>query len=386
MGIEKWPAVLTVVLIIASIYNLMRMNLIQTEYEKYKIKNDVLNFGHEISRLAKAVSTLEKEKTHNEVVAALKRREVSFAQKGKTPRSYSIRGGALLGCKQTDPYDPLVREQSIIPDQVTPKRKEVVERVPHATCPRALNPKVNANEYLFWIDKANKKHMKFQADFEKKLNCDRHRSTAQFSQDIRLHRNFFHFSKELIFVEVGAFDGVVFSNTLFEERCLGWRGLCIEPQRRFAGIIQKSRKCGVINAAVGNNKDEEEGKEMDIVVGGVLGGEDGSLSKWEKAKKLARQYPEHKNVARSFKLSTIFRANHISHVDHLAIDCEGCELQVLRSLDYSEVKVRVIQIETNGKDKEIKEYLREVGFIWVEDMGEDAIFVTREEVAKYAKS
>ena len=178
--------------------------------------------------------------------------------------------------------DPLRRTKAIIDDADTRKRKSVLKQIPHRLCPLSLDPKKDINEYLFFQDFAQKKHLKFQSGYLNKLNCARHRSTAQFSQDIRLHRSFFKFAKNLVFVEVGAFDGVVFSNTYFEvcnytffvyiivsantnlnsykfstqEMCLGWRGLCVEPQRRFAGIIQKSRTCGVVNAAVSPSDDE----------------------------------------------------------------------------------------------------------------------------------
>lgn len=381
MNREKYIAFITVFFVAASVWNLTRTKFIQEEYEQYKIKNDVIHFGREITRLAKTVNALEKQKIHNEVLAVRKRREESFARKGVT----APLPPALYGCKRTDPYDPMVREEYMINDQDLRHRKEVVQYVPHRICPRSLNPKVDAKEYLYWNDRANKKHLKFQATYKNKLSCDRHRSTAQFSQDIRLHRRFFRFMKELVFVEVGAFDGVVFSNSYFEEKCLGWKGLCIEPQRRFAGIIQKSRSCGVINAAIINSENDQEGEEIDIVVGGVLGGEDGTLSKGLKAKSLAKQYPEHENLVLGYKLASIFRVNDIKKVDHLAVDCEGCEMNVLQSIDYAAVQIRLIQIETNGKDKEIKAFLEKYGYTWVEDMGEDAIFVANEEVGQYKK-
>ena len=87
-------------------------------------------------------------------------------------------------------------------------------------------------------------------------------------------------------------------STYFEEFCLGWKGLCIEPQRRFAGIIQKSRTCGVVNSAVSLNDDVN----VDIRVGGVLGGKIGTLSKEVRAETLSKTYPEHQNTVKGFRL------------------------------------------------------------------------------------
>lgn len=45
------------------------------------------------------------------------------------------------------------------------------------------------------------------------------------------------------FVEAGAFDGEIISNTLWLERTLGWRGLLVEPDaRNFRSIQSKQRK------------------------------------------------------------------------------------------------------------------------------------------------
>ena len=149
---------------------------------------------------------------------------------------------------------------------------------------------------------------------------------------------------------------------MLEERCLGWKGLCIEPQRRFAGIIQKSRTCGVVNAAVAESDfSEENSGEIDIVVGGVLGGRKGTLTKERRAFKLAMTYPEHRF---SSWISTI---DHIRVSGHshrpLSIDCEGCELAVLNSIDYSEVKIRLMQIERNEKTGKLNHFFLNRGLL-----------------------
>ena len=124
---------------------------------------------------------------------------------------------------------------------------------------------------------------------------------------------------------------------------------------------------------------------VDIRVGGVLGGKIGTLSKEVRAETLSKTYPEHQNTVKGFRLSTIFLVNKVKKIDHLSIDCEGCELQVLESIDFEEVSIRLIQIERNDKGEEIKKYLDKQGYTWVEDLGEDSIHVINEEVGKYQK-
>lgn len=68
------------------------------------------------------------------------------------------------------------------------------------------------------------------------------RSPSQFYQDIfclllnRGKRNGF-------FVEFGACDGLLISNTLLLEREFGWNGILSEPARTWQSEIQKNRSC-----------------------------------------------------------------------------------------------------------------------------------------------
>lgn len=53
------------------------------------------------------------------------------------------------------------------------------------------------------------------------------------------------------FIEVGALDGETFSNTLYFEKSLGWKGLLIEPNpESFAQLSSKNRKAYSIQAGL----------------------------------------------------------------------------------------------------------------------------------------
>ncbi len=52
---------------------------------------------------------------------------------------------------------------------------------------------------------------------------------SQCGQDKFLIENLFKGKKNGIFVEIGAFDGIKYSNTYNLEVDYGWAGLCIEP-------------------------------------------------------------------------------------------------------------------------------------------------------------
>ena len=51
---------------------------------------------------------------------------------------------------------------------------------------------------------------------------------SQFEQDKFIYENYFINKTKGYFVDIGAHDGITFSNSKFFEE-LGWDGVCIEP-------------------------------------------------------------------------------------------------------------------------------------------------------------
>ena len=58
-------------------------------------------------------------------------------------------------------------------------------------------------------------------------------SYSQYGQDIILNDRIFKNKKNGYFIDIGAYDGVCFSNTLLYEEKFDWNGICIEPQEQF---------------------------------------------------------------------------------------------------------------------------------------------------------
>jgi hypothetical protein len=56
------------------------------------------------------------------------------------------------------------------------------------------------------------------------------------------------------FIELGACDGLYFSNTLFFERNLDWNGICIEPNDNYLEALCKNRKCNISNDLVSSHE------------------------------------------------------------------------------------------------------------------------------------
>ena len=65
-------------------------------------------------------------------------------------------------------------------------------------------------------------------------------SFSQCQEDIFLNENYFHNKKNGTFIELGALDGVVYSNTKFFEDQHGWSGILIEPHKYAFSIMQQT--------------------------------------------------------------------------------------------------------------------------------------------------
>lgn len=64
---------------------------------------------------------------------------------------------------------------------------------------------------------------------------------GQHSQDIFLFHNLYKYwpmtGRKGFYVESGAYDALYLSTSLFFDKCLGWDGLCVEPQEKFHKVI-----------------------------------------------------------------------------------------------------------------------------------------------------
>lgn len=161
-----------------------------------------------------------------------------------------------------------------------------------------------------------------------------------------VYERYFNGSCYGTFVDVGANDGLTFSQTKFLEDRLGWRGLCIEPQPDVFYKLSANRPlCSNLQLGI---SDEE--KRLTFVL--VHGEEDNMLSGFkdymdqEHLRRIAGKTKTEIGVS-VLRLDRVLEAAGMRHVDLLSIDTEGNELNVLRSLLGSGVTMEVLMIETN---------------------------------------
>jgi len=152
---------------------------------------------------------------------------------------------------------------------------------------------------------------------------------SRAGQDQFLFENFFRGKRDGVFVDAGARDGEKFSNSLFFERTLGWRGLCIEPLPEAFARLAAHRKCAC----------------------------------------------ERMPVA---ELGALLEKHSLAQVDYCSLDARGQELGVLSGLDLNRFNVRLFTITSNDPGETIPRVMAERGYDLVARLEQDFVFKRRD--------
>jgi FkbM family methyltransferase len=181
-----------------------------------------------------------------------------------------------------------------------------------------------------------------------------------------------------VFVEIGAYDGIRYSNTKFFEDMLDWTGICIEPIPEYFEALQKNRPHSIcVNACVA----KEEGKALfqrirsDSFFVEMLSG---LIDKYD-PKHLVRSHREIKEFGGSIELievdcvtlNSLLDKYNITHIDYLSIDTEGGELEILQSIDWDRFQIHVIEVENNYRSPEFREYLTNKGYTLIDEKNDE---------------
>lgn len=163
-------------------------------------------------------------------------------------------------------------------------------------------------------------------------------SFSQFGEDIVLF-NLLNCKSDGFYVDCGAFDPYIFSNTAkFYE--LGWSGINIEPQRSRWSIFQRLRTRDInLCEVVSDSCEETLFFESAIpTMSGICAADQAS----------SRHGRGFKRVP--LPLSQILdKYAPGRYVDFLSVDCEGHDLNVLRSNNWSKTRPAFLIVEDHDK-------------------------------------
>jgi FkbM family methyltransferase len=206
---------------------------------------------------------------------------------------------------------------------------------------------------------------------------------SQNGQDQWLAQSVFYNRGNGSFVEIGAHDGVEFSNTYYFEKEKRWKGLCVEPVPSSYAKLKENRKCTAVHAAISPTEGTIPFLEINVPddrADGVM--LSGIASKYasEHVDRIQREVAQFEGQANtinvpSYHLQTLLDQNRLNvQIDYLSVDTEGSELDVLKTIDFSRTSISVISVENNYGDIEVRRFLESKGYRRVNRIGKDDFY------------
>jgi FkbM family methyltransferase len=145
------------------------------------------------------------------------------------------------------------------------------------------------------------------------------------------------------FVEFGALDGVVFSNTLTLERDLGWRGILAEPNPACHAPLKANRACIIDTRCVWSRG----GERVDFTCAESMPAISTVTAYRHLNAAIEQQRPASLTVP-TVSLDELLAEHRCPEVfDYLCVDTEGSEFDILSAFDFAKRRPRILTVEHN---------------------------------------
>ena len=200
---------------------------------------------------------------------------------------------------------------------------------------------------------------------------------SQVGQDRFLLEHFFRGKRGGVFVDIGAYDGETFSNTLFFERTMGWTGLCVEPLPSAFAKLAATRKAACENICIADFEGEAEFVEADDCGGPNQQMFSGLSASFDPRHAMRIQAMTKTRVTRRVKvtkLSALLAKHSLFDIDYCSIDTEGAELAILSDFDPERFRISLFTIENNWDDERIPKLMAAKGYEVFAKLEQDYFF------------
>jgi hypothetical protein len=191
------------------------------------------------------------------------------------------------------------------------------------------------------------------------------KSYSQIGQDLAV-LEYYKNKRNGYFVEVGASDGVSFSNTYLLEKDFGWKGVCVEALPEKFKQLCKSRPTAI---CVENAVFNETGLTLKFDIAhsfDMLSGISSYITeRWSERVKSNCTTIDVKTITLTDLLKN---ANAPAFIDYLSLDTEGSEFEILKVHDFSKYKFGLIDVEHNHIEPtrtNIKNLLLSKGYAYI---------------------
>lgn len=179
-------------------------------------------------------------------------------------------------------------------------------------------------------------------------------SKAQIQQDLwalyefKKRRN--HHGRNGFFVEFGATDGIIRSNTYLLEKQYGWNGILSEPARTFAEQLRNNRSATIDTRCVFSQTGQfvtfHEVESLEL--SGIQ--EFNHIGGWEEQRKRFTAY----EVETVSLHDLLLQHKAPKKINYISVDTEGSEFEILKAFPFDEWEVDCFSVEHNYSENEAK--------------------------------
>lgn len=176
-------------------------------------------------------------------------------------------------------------------------------------------------------------------------------------------REFFQDRKGGFFVDVGAGDYRRFSNTLYLEERLGWKGLAVDALASYApGYAAHRPRTKFLNYLV---TDQSKGKERfyESVGFSEFSSAHRQIAE-EQLRFIEKQTAVVEREVPAITLTALLEQQKVKHIDLLSLDVEGHELQALAGFDIERFQPKLVCVEAQPATKvRLLQYFAQHGYV-----------------------
>jgi len=180
---------------------------------------------------------------------------------------------------------------------------------------------------------------------------------AQYGDEEPFLEKFFNSKENGFLVDIGAADGVKHSASRHLILNRKWKGILVEPHPEYFKNLEELYKNDE-NIKLYNNAAFIVETTLPFYIyndGDVDSGQSSTISEQFKhrvASRYGNYYNKTVNV-QTLKLSTILKD--VEHIDYLSIDCEGADIDVINSNDFTKTRPTLIGVEHSMDEKILHE-------------------------------
>jgi FkbM family methyltransferase len=192
---------------------------------------------------------------------------------------------------------------------------------------------------------------------------------SQEAQDLKVLLHY-KLKKDGYFLEIGASDGLKFSNTYLLEKNHNWTGICVEPIKEDYDKLINNRCCFCSNLAVYSKSNEE--LEFNIYEYNLLSGLNEHINTY------SNQPIKEKVIVKTITLTDLLDNYSAPYfIEYLSLDTEGSEYEILKVFNFNKYKFGLIHVEHNYEEPKrelIKDLLLENNYTYIGEHKQDDFY------------